>query len=102
MHIASQQGLPVMRPLFVDFPTDPNCQAVEDQFLFGPEILVAPILTADQRERSLYLPAGVDWQDAWSGEPRAGGQWVRVPAPLERIPVFIRAGSGLETLFAAE
>ena len=93
MRIASQRGLPPMRPLFVDFPTDSTCWEVEDQFLFGSDLLVAPVLYERQRKRKLYLPQGTDWVDAWEGKAYAGGAWVEVAAPIERIPVFWKEGS---------
>jgi len=102
MDIASQSGLPPMRPLFVDFPADPGCESIEDQFMFGPDILVAPVLHLGERQRSLYLPAGpagVRWVNAWTGEVYAGGQTLSLPAPLEQIPVFFKEGSPLIKLF---
>ena len=85
-----------MRPLFVDFPGDPVSWEVEDQFLFGGDILVAPVYTEGARERPVYLPAGSAWLDAWTGAEHAGGQWVTAPAPLELVPVYLRAGGGVE------
>ena len=64
---------------------------VEDQFLFGSDVLVAPVYTDGARERRVYLPEGATWRDAWSGAEHEGGQWVTAPAPLELIPVFLRA-----------
>jgi alpha-D-xyloside xylohydrolase len=90
-----------MRPLFVDFPGDPVCESVEDQFMFGPEILVAPVLAAGARERKVYLPAGADWLDAHTGAAHAGGQWLVASAPLHTIPVFLKAGSQLQEVFRA-
>jgi alpha-D-xyloside xylohydrolase len=90
MAVAAESGTPPMRPLFVDFPDDPACHAVEDQFLFGPDILVAPVLQQGATSRSVYLPAGAVWYDAWSGEARAGGAALTADAPLARIPVFVR------------
>ncbi len=95
MELASAEGLPPMRPLFVEFPDDPGCEAVDDQFLFGPDILVAPVLRLSQREREVYLPAGANWINAWDRQPFAGGQVVKTAAPLDRIPVFLRSGSEL-------
>jgi alpha-D-xyloside xylohydrolase len=88
MAVAARSGLPPMRPLFVDFPDDAVAWDVEDQFMFGPDILVAPILAAGQTSREVYLPVGGTWTDAWTGESLTGGQTVMVDAPLERIPVF--------------
>jgi len=82
-----------MRPLFLDFPADPACWDIADQFLFGGDILVAPVVTEGARERDVYLPAGADWRDAWTGAPAAGGQWVTAAAPLELIPVYVRGAA---------
>ena len=99
MKKASESGLPIMRPLFVDFPTDEQSWQVEDQFMFGPDLLVSPILEQEQRSRSVYLPSGSKWTDAWSGEVFEGGSSVEVDAPLERIPVFLKDGSSLAGIF---
>ena len=64
--------------------------APEDAYLFGPSLLVAPVMEAGQRQRSVYLPAGAQWTHVWSGETYEGGQTVTVAAPLEEIPVFTR------------
>lgn len=68
MRAAHEHGTPPMRPLFFDFPADAECAAVEDQFMFGPDILVAPVVEEGQRQRRVYLPAGASWTDAWTGE----------------------------------
>ena len=99
MRPATEKGLPPMRPLFVDFPRDPECESIEDQFMYGPDILVAPVLHRGARERAVYLPDGTDWIDAQSGKRHGGGKRLTVPAPLEAIPVFLRAGGGLEGIF---
>jgi alpha-D-xyloside xylohydrolase len=82
-----------MRPLFFDFPEDEECTRVDDQFLFGPDLLVAPILTEGARSRGVYLPAGTTWTDAWSGETFEGGHYITAEAPLELIPVYLRDGA---------
>lgn len=99
MRLASECGLPVMRPLFVDFPADAAGWGLDDEFLFGPDLLVAPVSALGQRERAVYLPAGAGWVDAWSGERFAGGQTVQAAAPLELIPVYWREGSPWEFVF---
>jgi alpha-D-xyloside xylohydrolase len=99
MERAATDGLPPMRPLFCDFPEDPEAAGVEDQFLLGPHILVAPVLEAGARSRRLYLPAGRDWLDAWTGVAHRGGCWLEVEAPLGLIPVFL-GDAGLLGLFA--
>jgi alpha-D-xyloside xylohydrolase len=95
MRAAARDGLPPMRPLFVDHPGDPMAWEVDDQFLFGPDILVAPITEPGQRSRPVYLPAGSRWVDAATGEIVDGGTTRDVAAPLDRIPVFTREGADL-------
>ena len=95
MRIAHERGLPPMRPLFVDFPADPEAWNVEDQFMLGPDLLVAPVIEAGARSRRVYLPAGTNWREAWDGAIVAGGQWVEAAAPLERIPVYLRGRADL-------
>ena len=95
MRIAHDDGLPPMRPLFVDFPEDSRAWEVADQFLFGADILVAPVAEYRARSREVYLPAGSGWTDAWTGEELGGGGAVTVRAPLERIPLFLRDGAAL-------
>jgi len=93
MRTAARTGLSPMRPLFVDYPDDSMAWEVDDEFLFGPDILVAPITPPGQRTRSVYLPAGVRWLDTVSGQILDGGATVMVDAPIERIPVFTREGA---------
>ncbi|NGZ75008.1 glycoside hydrolase family 31 protein [Saccharibacillus alkalitolerans] len=95
MKAAHEKGTPPMRPLFYDFPDDEAAWDVDDQFLFGPDLLVAPILQADARSRSVYLPAGAKWTDAYGGETYGGGQTVLAEASLERIPVYLKNGAKL-------
>ncbi len=95
MRLASEKGTPLMRPLLFDFPGDETCWTVDDQFMFGPDLLVAPVLYEGMRSRTVYLPAGTTWTDAWSDELFAGGQWITAEAPLERIPLYLRAGAKL-------
>jgi len=95
MKTAEETGLPPMRPLFVDYPDDAAAWEVEDQFMFGPDLLVAPVVEEGLRSRSVYLPEGSDWCDAWTGKDVAGGTTVIADAPLERIPVFRRRESDI-------
>ena len=90
MDLASERGIPPMRPLFFDFPDDPSAVEIEDQFLFGSDLLVAPIMEYEARSRHVYLPLGTSWTDVWTKEEHIGGQIVHADAPLERIPVFVR------------
>jgi alpha-D-xyloside xylohydrolase len=86
-------GAPFMRPLWMDFPQDPNVADIGTQYMFGPAFLVAPITAQGQTEKDVYLPAGSDWYNFWTNEKLSGGRWVKVAAPIERMPVFVRAGS---------
>ena len=95
MKEAHLKGTPVMRPMFYDFPDDENCWSNESQYMFGNDVLVAPVLHENHRSVKVYLPAGTKWTDAWTGERSDGGQTIAADAPLERIPVFIKAGSML-------
>jgi alpha-D-xyloside xylohydrolase len=95
MRVAHESGLPPMRPLFVDHPDDPASWQVEDQYLFGPDVLVAPVYTEGARERRVWLPPGATWVNAWSKTEHQGGQWVDAPAPLDTIPVYLRQGGAV-------
>ena len=89
MREASENGSPVMRAMFYEFPDDPACWEADEQYMFGSSYLVAPVLYAGMTERDVYLPAG-KWKNMATGEVLAGGQKVTVAAPLEVIPVFER------------
>jgi alpha-D-xyloside xylohydrolase len=95
MRLAHEKGIPPMRPLFFDFPEDEESWAVEDQFMFGPDLLVAPVLHEGARSREVYLPAGTTWTDAWMDEVLEGGQSITADAPLDRIPLYLREGKRL-------
>jgi alpha-D-xyloside xylohydrolase len=86
-------GAPFMRPLWMDFGTDPNVHDIGTEYMFGPAFLVAPVTQQGQTVKDVYLPAGSDWYNYWTGKKLAGGQWVKVQAPIEQIPVFVKAGS---------
>ncbi|MBC9035161.1 glycoside hydrolase family 31 protein [Sphingomonas sp. JC676] len=88
-----RSGAPFMRALFMDFPKDAEAATIGDQYMFGPAFLVAPILDQGVTHRRVYLPAGCDWYDWYSNEKHAGGQWIDAAAPIERMPLFVRAGS---------
>ena len=96
MQAAHEKGTPVIRPLFYDFPGDAVCWQVEDQFLLGPDVLVAPLLEAGARSRRVYLPIGCAWILAETGAPHPGGTVVEVEAPLASIPIFVRAGAKVQ------
>lgn len=92
MRAASETGAPVMRPLFFDFPEDPVCWEKEDSYMFGPDLLVSPVMEAGAAAREVYLPSGCSWTDAYTKKVYTGGQTVTVPAPLGIIPVMVREG----------
>jgi alpha-D-xyloside xylohydrolase len=89
----SSEDATIQRPLVMDFREDRATWEIGDEFLFGPEILVSPVLREHATSRTLYLPASTDWYDFWTGERLAGGAEVSVAAPIGRIPLNVRAGS---------
>jgi alpha-glucosidase len=89
---AAETGLPMMRPLALAFPEDLRTYSRDDEFLLGDALLAAPVGYPGQTQRRVYLPGG-PWYDFWTGRPRSGE--VSVDAPLERMPLFVRAGSVL-------
>ncbi len=89
---ASLTGVPIMRPLILEFPTDEHCHSIEDEFLVGPSVLVAPILQQGFSSRQVYLPEG-DWFDPHSHETHRGPTTITMPAPLSMCPTLIRRGS---------
>ncbi len=91
MQAASETGVPAFRPLFLEFPQDPATYALDDQILFGRDLLVAPVLREEATERELYLPAG-DWYDFWTGAKQAGGRRIKVSVEIETLPIFVRSG----------
>ena len=86
-------GAPIMRALPLDFPGDPKVADISDEYMFGPAFLVAPVTEQGATSRQVYLPAGTDWYNFWTGERIKGGHTISVPAPIETIPLFVRAGS---------
>ena len=72
----------------------------KDEYFFGPDILVKPITDDGIRETSVYLPNGSEWKNAWTGEEYTGGEKIKVQAPLEKIPLFIRKGSSVAEIFS--
>jgi alpha-D-xyloside xylohydrolase len=88
-----QTGAPFMRALTLDFPNDPNVADLRDEYMFGPAFLVAPVTEQGATSRQVYLPAGADWYNYWTNERVKGGQTVTVTAPIDTLPLFVRAGS---------
>ena len=99
-------GAPYMRALFMDFPRDPNVSDIRDEYMFGPAFLVAPVTSQGATSRKVYLPAGTDWYNYWTGERIKGGQTIEASAPIDTLPLFVRAGSivplGSEILSTAQ
>jgi alpha-D-xyloside xylohydrolase len=102
----TQRDSTIMRPLVMDFPHDQRARELTDEYMFGPQLLVAPVTEYKQRERSVYLPQGTPWYDFWTGKPAISGKTVTAPAAYDGIPVFVRAGSilpfGPELQYIAE
>ena len=100
-----QTGAPYMRALFMDFPDDPKAADIPDEYMYGPAFLVAPVTEQGTTHRTVYLPAGWDWYNYWTNERLHGGQTITVDAPIDTLPLFVRAGSivplGSEVLSAS-
>jgi YD repeat-containing protein len=77
----------------LDFPDDPKVVDLRDEYMFGPAFLVAPVTEQGATSREVYLPSGADWYNYWTNERVKGGQTIRVEAPIDTIPLFVRAGS---------
>ncbi len=88
-----QTGAPYMRALFMDFPNDPAVADLGDEYMFGPALLVAPVTEQGATTRRVYLPAGTDWYNYWTNERVHGGQTITAAAPIDTIPLFVRAGA---------
>jgi alpha-D-xyloside xylohydrolase len=101
----TSEGYTIMRPLVMDFREDIRAQNIGDQFLFGPAILVNPVSEPGATTRHLYLPAA-KWYDFWTGATIQGGHALDAPSPIDRMPLYVRAGSilplGPDVEYAAE
>ena len=86
-------GAPFLRALPLDFPDDPKVADLRDEYMFGPAFLVAPVTEQGATSREVYLPAGTNWYNYWTNERVKGGQTITVQAPIDTIPLFVRAGS---------
>lgn len=96
---AARAGLPVQRPLFLHFEADQQTYTIQDSYLYGADLLVAPVWKAGETERTLYLPGDAEWVHLWNGERHNGGREITVAAPLGQPPVFYRADSAFTSLF---
>ena len=91
MRQAHEKGTPVMRTLFYEYPEDETCWETEDEYLYGSDILVAPVFEPGCRKRRLYLPEG-RWQEYETKKVHEGRQWIEIPVTLETMPVFVKMG----------
>jgi alpha-D-xyloside xylohydrolase len=89
----TSQDSTLMRPLVMDWRTNPKVWNIGDQFMFGKSILVSPVTEEDANSRWLYLPPAPAWYDFWTGQRTGGDQRLEVSAPLNRIPLYVKAGS---------
>lgn len=89
--VAARTGLPVVRPLVLEYQDDPTVHRLDTQYLLGEDLLVAPVFT-EHGTRSVYLPDG-EWRDFWTGEQYAGGRRIELAVDLEEMPIFVRVGS---------
>jgi alpha-glucosidase len=92
MQEAAENGVPAMRPLLLEYPADEGTYGTDDEFLFGSDLLAAPVLEEGASDRGVYLPAG-DWYDYWSGAHYSGGKGIGVPVTMASIPLFVRGGA---------
>jgi len=90
-------GMPIMRPLWYYYPQDEKAIAIDQQYLLGRSLMVCPVYEKGATTREVYLPAGDAWIDYWTGKRYEGGQTITADAPLEIIPLFVRAGGMLAT-----
>jgi alpha-D-xyloside xylohydrolase len=89
----TKNGETLMRALPLEFSSDPKAREVQDQFMFGPALLINPVTKEGVSQRTLYLPAGTSWVDFWTGKTLSGGQIITADAPLDRIPMYAKSGS---------
>ncbi|MFL6332116.1 MAG: glycoside hydrolase family 31 protein [Pyrinomonadaceae bacterium] len=93
----TETGAPVMRPLWFEYPDDSRTYTIEDEYLVGRDLLVAPVVRESATRRGVYFPAGDNWVDWWTGKTYEGGRDAEIEAPLDRLPLFARAGSVIPT-----
>ncbi|NHI93420.1 MAG: DUF5110 domain-containing protein [Candidatus Lokiarchaeota archaeon] len=91
-----KNGKPILRPLVYDYQNDPNCSKINHQFLFGNDLLIAPVVMEKVRDWAVYLPRGV-WIDYWTKEEFIGGKVISIETPLEMIPIFVKKGAIIPT-----
>ena len=92
---ASEKGLPFIRPLVLDFQSDRTTHFIDDEYLFGRSILVAPILIDGAQSRKVYLPEG-QWRDFWSEKTFTGPGWIQRNAPLDHLLLLVKEGVAIQ------
>lgn len=101
----TSENYTIMRHLIMDYRTDANVKSIDNQFMFGPSMMINPVSSAGVTQRSVYLPAG-NWYDFWTGKQYTGSQTITTAAPITKIPVFVKAGSiipmGPEIMYATQ
>ena len=90
MRKTAETGIPPMRPLWFDYPSDDSAWDIEDEYMFGDQLLIAPVMEPGLRKRSVYLPRSSAWKNHFDQEIYEGGQTVTVDTPLSVIPCFIK------------
>lgn len=91
--MVTNSGYTMMRPLVMDFREDLVTRNIGNQFLFGPSLLVNPVTQPGASSRTVYLPKGTPWFDFWTGQTISGGTTLEASAPIQRLPLYVRAGS---------
>src|SRR4028119_1084167 len=99
-HLSQQTGIPLMRPLVLDFQDDPNTAHLEGQYLLGESFLVAPVF-GEESEQRVYLPEG-EWVDFWTNRAESGPKWITSPTPLDTMPLFVKSGAIIPTSQGAQ
>lgn len=93
MEEAHKKGTPVMRTIFYEYPDEKECWEIEDEYFYGPDLLIAPVLYANQKTRKVYLPGNTVWVEYETGKEYPGQSWIEVSTPIESIPVFVKKTS---------
>lgn len=91
-HECEKTGAPIVRPLVYEYPADKHVRNISDEYMLGSFVLVAPVIAPGKEAREVYLPDG-DWYDYYTGEKYSGGRYILANAPLDKVPVFIKAGA---------
>jgi len=99
---AATEGSPIVRPLFYEFPEDSVAYSIGNEYMFGGNMLVAPVVEQGQKKKKVYLPKGTVWYDFWHYTRYDGGQWIELKTELKTIPIFVKAGSFIPMIKAIQ